>query len=100
MKEVNLRGGELCSMAEIHRAFAETLRFPDWYGGNLDALYDLLTAEQEEVRIVLWEEELLRDALGARYRALRRVLRDAAEENENITLVLADAKDVSRYPSH
>ena len=89
MKEVNLRGGELCSMAEIHRAFAETLRFPDWYGGNLDALYDLLTAEQEEVRIVLWEEELLRDALGARYRALRRVLTDSAEENDRISLVFA-----------
>ena len=89
MKEVNLRGGELCSMAEIHRAFAETLRFPDWYGGNLDALYDLLTAESEEVRIVLWEEELLRDALGARYRALRRVLTDSAEENDRISLVFA-----------
>ena len=100
MKEVNLRGGELCSMAEIHRAFAETLRFPDWYGGNLDALHDLLTAESEEVRIVLWEEECLRQTLGARYRALLHMLRDAAEENENITLVLADAKDVSRYPPH
>lgn len=89
MKEVNLRGGELRSMAEVHRVFAECLRFPDWYGGNLDALYDLLTAEQEEVRIVLWEEELLRDALGARYRALRRVLTDSAEENDRISLVFA-----------
>ena len=89
MKEVILRGGELCSMAEIHRAFAETLHFPDWYGGNLDALYDLLTAENEEVRIVLWEEELLRQALGARYRALLHALEDAAEENDMISLVFA-----------
>ena len=89
MKEVFLRGGELQSMAEVHRVFAECLRFPDWYGGNLDALHDLLTAENEEVRIVLWEEELLRDALGARYRALRRVLTDSAEENDRISLVFA-----------
>ena len=89
MKEVFLRGGELRSMAEVHRVFAECLRFPDWYGGNLDALHDLLTAENEEVRIVLWEEELLRDALGARYRALRRVLTDSAEENDRISLVFA-----------
>ena len=89
MKEVNLRGGEVQSMAEVHRVFAEGLQFPDWYGGNLDALYDLLTAEGEEVRIVLWEEALLRQTLGARCRALLRVLRDAAEENENITLVFA-----------
>lgn len=89
MKEVNLRGGELCSMAEVHRVFAETLGFPGWYGGNLDALYDLLTAESGEVRIVLWEEELLRQTLGARYRALLHVLRDAAEENDKISIVSA-----------
>ena len=29
---------------ELHRLLAETLSFPHWYGHNLDALYDCLTA--------------------------------------------------------
>ena len=33
-----------CETAEdLHRALAEGLHFPAWYGGNLDALHDCLT---------------------------------------------------------
>ena len=28
---------------DLHRIFRETLRFPEWYGNNLDALYDCLS---------------------------------------------------------
>ena len=30
---------------DLHRLFRETLSFPEWYGNNLDALYDMLGAE-------------------------------------------------------
>ena len=33
-----------CETAEdLHRALAEGLHFPAWYGGNLDALHDCLS---------------------------------------------------------
>ena len=31
------------SIYEIHELMSKTLDFPEWYGGNLDALWDLLT---------------------------------------------------------
>lgn len=31
------------SVEDLHRALAEGLHFPAWYGGNLDALHDCLT---------------------------------------------------------
>ena len=39
-----------CETAEdLHRALAEGLHFPAWYGGNLDALHDCLTDLHEPV---------------------------------------------------
>lgn len=32
--------------ALAHRQIAEALEFPDWYGGNLDALFDCLSHQQ------------------------------------------------------
>ncbi|MCL2772355.1 MAG: barstar family protein [Oscillospiraceae bacterium] len=34
---------EVKSVYEAHKLISEKLNFPDWYGGNLDALWDLLT---------------------------------------------------------
>ena len=66
------------SMEDIHNRFADALDFPWWYGKNLDALYDLLTALSADVSITLLEPEL--------QPALVRVLTDAAEENPHLTL--------------
>ena len=44
----------------FHRILAQTLPFPDWYGHNLDALFDCLTELEEPVRLILenWDETL------------------------------------------
>lgn len=34
-----------------YRALAETLGFPEWFGKNLDALYDLLTEDDYEITL-------------------------------------------------
>ncbi|MDR3091594.1 MAG: barstar family protein [Clostridiales bacterium] len=31
------------NFCDLHRVISESLDFPDWYGKNLDALWDLLT---------------------------------------------------------
>ena len=60
-------------MEAIHRQLSEALDFPDWYGANLDALYDCLTDLGEPVCLTVREPQLLP--------ALERVLEDAAGEN-------------------
>jgi len=35
--------GRLTGKQEAHRYLAEVFSFPDYYGGNLDALYDCLS---------------------------------------------------------
>ena len=39
--------------AALHRGLAEVLCFPDWYGHNLDALFDCLTCVSEPTCLVL-----------------------------------------------
>lgn len=37
---------------DIHRVLKDSLNFPDYYGGNLDALYDCLTDMLCDVSII------------------------------------------------
>jgi ribonuclease inhibitor len=39
---------------EFHKLLAEELPFPDYYGGNLDALYDVLTDDGEGWNVIFY----------------------------------------------
>ena len=82
-----LDGREIADREMLHDRLADSLGFPQWYGRNLDALYDCLTDIGEETEIRFFDIEKLEERLGKGYvQALRRVLRDAAEENGDIRL--------------
>lgn len=82
MKTVTLDGAVLASKEALHQTLARTLAFPDWYGGNLDALFDCLTDLSEEVSITL----LNWDGLGDYGQRVKKVLLAAARENDRISL--------------
>lgn len=86
MKTVILDGAEIACVGDVHRAFAAALQFPDWYGNNYDALFDLLTEPRGAVTVVLRHPALLEETLGRRFRTLRHVLCAAAEENPQIRI--------------
>lgn len=87
MAEITLDGLELRSIEEVHDLFARALDLPAWYGRNLDALFDCLTDAHEPVTVRLLHRDELRERLGRRGTALLRLLRRAAEESGNVTLV-------------
>ena len=66
--------------------FAETLRFPDWFGRNLDALYDLLD-----------EHAYASSASGTDWTLLwvagRKLIRDAPRDYAGIVSVLRDVAE-------
>ena len=88
MKTAILRGREIADKGALHSLLARQLDFPDYYGGNLDALYDLLTETAEPIRIVIADPEALAENLGGYYDVFRAVLRDAGEDNGNVTVSL------------
>lgn len=43
MKRINIDFNGVKYIGEVHLILKENLKFPEWYGENLDALWDLLT---------------------------------------------------------
>ena len=82
MREVTLDLTSFEEKISLHRYLKETLGFPFYYGANLDALHDLLTAQAVPIHLEL---QGLGDA-GFPILALQRVLRDCEEVNPRITV--------------
>ena len=81
MRVFLLDGAAVEDCEDLHTRLARGLGFPDWYGRNLDALYDCLTDLPAGTELVIRHFDGLESALGGRYAGLiRRVLNDAAAE--------------------
>lgn len=79
MLHIILNGDKLETKGEMHEYLAKMLHLPDYYGHNLDALYDCLTDIGVETELVL----LNWDAFDHTKRAAQ-VMCECAEENENL----------------
>ena len=75
---------EVYSKEDLQELLVKELPLPEYYGRNLDALYDCLTDPGPEVEIVLENQETLLENLGLGYWRLVRMLADAAEESRRI----------------
>lgn len=85
MKTICLDGSELTDLRACFDLIARELSFPDYFGYNLDALYDCLGDVCTPVTFVTRNEKQLYDALGQDAFLLLSVLYDAAEENPFLT---------------
>lgn len=81
MTERSLDLSQFATRRALQEALAREFSFPDWYGHNLDALHDCLTALAQPTRLTLTGH-----FPEPRYEAaLLRVLADAASENLGFT---------------
>ena len=85
-------GPEHRTRAEVIGAIARALGAPSWFGGNLDALFDFLTADAEGPVEIVWEvDEAARRALGADFERLRTCLLEAARERDDLAVRIVGA---------
>ena len=81
MKQITLDGNILSDAALVHDYLREQLQFPEYYGKNLDALYDCLTdLDDIEITITAPEED------GAIFQRILRIFKSAEKQNESIQL--------------
>lgn len=59
MENITLHCAGMETKQQFHAAIAQALRFPDWYGYNLDALYDCLTDMDTPVHLHLTDWDTL-----------------------------------------
>lgn len=81
MRIIELNGCFLQRSQEGHCYLKQMMDFPDYYGNNLDALYDLLTEIKGpvEIHIVNSEKMDLR---------MKKVFESASEENKDMNIFL------------
>lgn len=80
--EYRIDCADITDRKEFHRLLAHTLAFPEWYGNNLDALYDCLTDLFVPTHLILENWDPMSPVLGP----FRAVLDDAEIENINLTV--------------
>ena len=81
---VQLDGRRMTSRREAHAYLKEALSLPEYYGCNLDALYDVLTERAEPTCITLEHFDEMSDALGRYAQLMVTTFRQAALHNPGL----------------
>ncbi len=79
---ITLDATQMGSRKEAHRYLQQQLSFPDYYGCNLDALYDCLT-DLDETEVTFTGAE---EAVGTYFDKVIRVFREAAGDNPRLRM--------------
>ena len=88
MQAVYLDAREFTDKQSSHEYLKTMLDFPEYYGANLDALYDCLT-DLPPMEIYL--ENL--DEAGMFYPVIKHVMLSAKKENRDIRILISDDED-------
>ena len=77
-------GAVIETREQLHDMLSEQLALPEYYGRNLDALFDCLTDLHEDTELRLTHADTLFAHLGVYADVLQTVLRDACAENPRL----------------
>lgn len=84
MKIAVINGDSINSIEKIHNKLKYQLDFPDYYGMNLDSLWDELTSTSEDIKIIIKNSDNLVESLGNYGIMFLQTIKEATEENEKI----------------
>ena len=99
MRFCYLDGQRMTDPLSAHSHLQKVLELPDYYGQNLDALYDCLTEIGSDTTICLTHPEAVRQNLGSYGDRLLATLREAEVDNPNLHVVF-EHRDPSISTDH
>lgn len=84
-----LNGKGIHSLEEFYDEIARQLSLPSHFGRNLDALWDVLSAEVEGPVEIVWQNaKASREALGADYEKILNVLKEVEGQREDFKVII------------
>jgi len=92
MKKILLDFAITKTPEQVQDYLALQFGFPDYYGKNLDALYDMLTDICEPTCVGVFEDREGQEAEDY-IRKVKWVLRDACEDNPNLGVIYGTLED-------
>ena len=93
MNIVVLDGRKMTDREAAHLYLQKKLNLPDYYGKNLDALYDCLTETGKPVQIIVSYVAEMQDNLRRYADSLLNTLEAAEEKNPNISVIIEEIVD-------
>ena len=88
MRKINLDIEKMRSLPMLHKYLHTALALPEYYGANLDALFDCLTELAEPTELVIPRQVADEAYLGWYGQQFLQMLQDAAEENTALKITL------------
>lgn len=88
MRKIVLDIEKMRSLPMLHKYLHTALALPEYYGANLDALYDCLTEIAESTELVVPKKVADEAYLGWYGQQFLQMLEDAAAENEALRVTL------------
>ena len=88
MRKINLDIEKMRSLPMLHKYLHTALALPEYYGANLDALFDCLTELAEPTELVVPRQVADEAYLGWYGQQFLQMLEDAAAENEALRVTL------------
>ncbi len=87
MKTIILDGAMMKTRAEAYAHIAEKMEFPDYFGKNLDALWDLLST-YEAAEVVLNNSSEMLNSLGSYGCKMLKCFYDADKASDSFTFTV------------
>ncbi len=95
MRKVILDFKPIKTREDVHKYLAMMLDLPDYYGENLDALYDCLTEIGEDTVVGFFEMDPGdgRPPISEYLHRIKMVMRDAEEENPHFAVIFGELEE-------
>jgi len=88
MEIIRLEAGEMTDRKATHAYLKKKLHLPEYYGNNLDALWDCLTTDFSGKMIILEDPQTVQNQLGDYGNSLVRLFKEVAATNFAIRLIM------------
>jgi ribonuclease inhibitor len=86
-RKYKLPGKSIHSLDEFYDEIALLFLFPDYFGRNLDALWDLLTTDIKGPVELIWEDSATsKQFMGKDFTRVSALLRDLVEKRKDFTV--------------
>lgn len=84
MKKVIINGEEFSNIGEFHKYIKVKLELPDYYGENLDALWDCLTGFIDLPLLLIWQDfKKSKECMERDAERILQLFKEAQEELED-----------------
>jgi ribonuclease inhibitor len=87
-KTYTIPGTSIRSLDDFYTEISRALSFPEYFGRNLDALWDVLTTDVEGPFELIWEDSAKsRESMGKDFEKISGLLKEVEEERDDFQVM-------------